>query len=73
MDTFPFVSILEVGIKWGLVVALLVYLAFAVVIVRQVELMVRSFETPGEKWLKRLAWGHLGVVLFVIVLVIIIL
>lgn len=52
-------------------VGLGVYAMFAVVIVRQIELMASSVVTPHYPWLKGLAVFHLGLVLFLAVVVIV--
>lgn len=45
-------------IKFGMAFGLMIYLGFAVMIVRQVELMSRSLNGTFKKPLKTVAWGY---------------
>ena len=54
-------------------VGLLIYLAFAIIVVRQVMLMTRTLNTSFETPVKIVAWVHLGVVLVVFLLALVIL
>jgi len=47
---------------------MLVYLVFAGVVVRQIDLMVSTFNTPYEGKIKLLGWIHLGVSIVVLLL-----
>lgn len=45
--------------KWGVVAGLFVYLWFALMVVRQVDLMSRALNSAFAKPLKTVAWGYL--------------
>jgi len=49
------------GVKWLMVLGLVLYGVFGVVVVRQVQLMSRTVNGALEWPLKMLAWAHLGV------------
>lgn len=51
----------DVIVKLGSIGVLLVYSVFAVMIVRQIKLMVQSISTPYEGVLTSAGWIHLGV------------
>jgi hypothetical protein len=55
-------------IKWFLVVGLLMYLAFAVVIIRQVSVMSEAIPTdPHNALVKIFAWAHLGMTILLLI------
>jgi hypothetical protein len=60
-------------VKFLFLVALLIYIAFAVVVVRQVGLMSRTLDGAFNLPLKLIAWLHLGVAIGVWVLALVIL
>jgi len=60
-------------VKVLVLIALLIYLAFAGVVVRQVALMTRTLNDDSETTLKFIAWLHLGAAIFVFVLALLIL
>jgi len=60
-------------VKLLFLIGLLVYLAFAVVVVRQVNLMTRTLSTKFEVSLKFISWVHLIVAIGVFLLAIVIL
>jgi hypothetical protein len=57
-------------IKLFFLLALVLYFAFSLIVVRQVEILVNTFKTGFETILKIIAWIQLGlvVVIFLIVL-----
>lgn len=59
--------------KAGMIVALLLYTVFAVVVIRQVQLMSRTLNGMMELPLRLWAYGHLAVTLVVLVLAVLIL
>ena len=64
------ITLLEV-VKWFLVVGLVVYSAFAAVIVRQVGVMSEAVEDEFNGVIKTFAWAHLlmAIVLTVVAIV----
>ncbi len=54
-------------VKWFLVVGLVMYLAFAIVIVRQVGVMSEAIEDPNNVLIKTFAWAHLLMTILLIV------
>lgn len=62
-----------VVVKWLLVLALGLYGVFAVVVVRQVQLMSRTLNGALELPLKLLAWLHMGVAVMVLLMAVVIL
>jgi len=60
-------------VKLLFLIGLLVYLAFAVIVVRQVNLMTRTLSTKFEVRLKFISWAHLIVAIGVFLLAIVIL
>lgn len=55
-------------VKFGIIAVMLLYLVFAVMVVRQINLMVRTFNTPFERNIKLIGWIHLGAAVGVLVL-----
>lgn len=53
-------------VKIGSIAVLIVYLLFAGVVVRQINLMVKTFNTSYESQIKLLGWIHLGVTILVL-------
>ncbi len=60
-------------VKWFLVVGLVMYTAFAIVIIRQVKEMSESIEDEFNGLISLFAWGHLGVALLLIVIAVVVL
>lgn len=53
--------------------ALLLYIIFAFVVVRQVDLMARTLVVPIDLPIKIVAWIHLGLAIFVLLLALVML
>jgi hypothetical protein len=53
--------------------AFLVYILFALVVVRQVNLMVKTLIVPVDLYIKVIVWLHLGLAIFAFILALIIL
>ena len=73
MEVIPFTDIsVWVIAKYIVVFGLLLYLVFAVVMVRQVQLMIKTIESGFEWGIKLLAYFHLlfaiAVLLFAIII-----
>ncbi|MBI4034951.1 MAG: hypothetical protein HY381_00960 [Candidatus Chisholmbacteria bacterium] len=62
-----------VVVKWLMVVALGLYGVFAVVVIRQVQLMSRTLNGALELPLRVIAYTHLGVAVAMLVLALVIL
>ena len=60
-------------IKILFIVALSLYLAFAVIIVRQVKIMFETLKGMLDWPIKLIAWVHLGIACFIFILAFIIL
>jgi len=60
-------------IKLLFLIGLLIYLAFAVIVVRQVSLMTRALNVELETSLKLISWVHLVVAIGVFLLAVVIL
>lgn len=69
ISDFIFGLTVWVIIKWFLVVGLLMYLAFAAVIIRQVGVMSESIQDPLNPLIKLFAWTHLVLTIILIVIV----
>lgn len=54
-------------------IALGLYLVFALVIIKQVSLMIKTIEVGYEFFIKLIAWAHLAFAIFVFVSAIVIL
>lgn len=54
-------------VKWFLVVGLLMYTAFAAIIVRQVGVMSESIEDRFNGAIILFAWLHLGLAIFLVI------
>lgn len=54
-------------VKWFLVVGLLMYTAFAAIIVRQVGVMSESIEDQFNGVVILFAWLHLGLAIFLVI------
>ena len=65
-------SMMWIGLKLMTLLGLGIYIVFAIVIVRQEQLMAKVIEAQSEKILSVLAWLHLGmsVVVFFLALLI---
>jgi hypothetical protein len=59
-------------LKLFVLLALSIYIVFAVVAIRQVQLMTSTFKTGFELPLKIISLLHLGLVIFIFIIVIII-
>jgi len=68
---YSFSTLLDILVKFGGIAILLVYLVFAIVVVRQIGLMVQTFNTVHEKKIRMLGWFHLGISIIVLMLAII--
>lgn len=60
-------------VKLLFLIGLLIYLAFAVIVVRQVNLMTQTLNGTFEASLKLISWIHLGVTISIFLLALIIL
>lgn len=60
-------------IKLLFLIGLLTYLAFAVIVVRQVNLMTRALNSEFETSLKLISWVHLVVTIGVFIMAVVIL
>jgi hypothetical protein len=60
-------------VKWLLIIGLTMYLAFAVIIVRQVGVMSEALEDPYNELIKMFAWAHLALTVLLIIISIVIL
>jgi len=60
-------------VKWFLVVGLMMYTAFAVVIIRQVKVMSEAIEDEFNGLITMFAWVHLAVAIFLTVLAVVVL
>jgi len=67
------VSTFEIFFKWLLVLGVLVYIAYALIAIRQVGLMTDSYNTPREDFVKWLARFNFGLALLVLVIVLVVL
>ena len=54
--------------KYGCISVLLVYMAFAGLVIRQISLMVRTFKTDNEGLVQSIGWIHFVVTLVFLVL-----
>ena len=52
-------------LKLLILFALVIYLVFAVVVIRQVKLMTNTFKTGYETWLRIVSWLHLILVVII--------
>ncbi len=74
MDIIPIIGIsVWLVVKIFVLVALAIYLVFAMVVVRQVQLMTQTIKVGFEMPLKTLAYGHLVFALFVLLAALIVL
>lgn len=53
--------------------ALLLYIIFAFIVIRQVDLMARTLVVPIDLPIKIVAWIHLGLAIFVLLLALVML
>lgn len=60
-------------VKWLAVVGLLLYIAFAVVIIRQVRVMSEAIDAPLNPLVRILTWLHLGLAILLVVVTILVL
>ena len=60
-------------VKWFVVVGLLMYAFFAVVVLRQVAVMMESVEAEANGWVKLVAWLHLLGAMALVVLSVVVL
>ena len=74
MDTIPLIGIsIWLIIKIFAVIALAIYLVFAVVVVRQVQLMTQTLKVGFEAPLKLFAYAHLVFAIVVLLAAVLIL
>jgi hypothetical protein len=60
MDVIPIINVsIWLIVKWIVLFAFGLYLAFALVVLRQVQLMTKTLEVGFESFIKALALGHL--------------
>lgn len=71
MRIMDFSYMINIIVKYGTLITLLVYVVFAVLIIRQINLMLRTFFTPHEKNIKLLGWVHLGIAVLILLLAIV--
>lgn len=60
-------------VKWFLVVGLVMYTAFAIIIVKQVSVMSEAIEDGFNGLISVFAWVHLAVAIFLTVLAVVVL
>jgi len=60
-------------VKWAFVLGLLVYMVFAVIIVKQVGIMNEALEDPRNPIVAFLGWAHLLLTILLIIVSIVIL
>jgi len=60
-------------VKWMFVVGLFVYLMFALIIVRQAQIMNQTIDGMYNKTVKLGAWLHFGLTIFVLIMAIVLL
>jgi hypothetical protein len=74
METIPLINIsVWLVVKILVIIALLVYLAFAFVVVRQIQLMTQTLKVGLETPLKTLSYAHLLFALAVLLAALIVL
>ena len=61
------------GLKWLYLLAFFLYLLFALIVVRQVDMMTRAFQTSAEGLLKIFSYLHFGFAVVVLVVAILVL
>lgn len=66
------IPILAIG-KIFVLIALAIYIVFALVVVRQVKLMTSTIEVGFEFFIKLIAWAHLIFAIFIFITALIIL
>lgn len=71
-NLFPWHDWIEIGIKVGLLTWLLIYLMFALIMVRQIYLMTQTITTSYRSLLLLMAYLHLGLTLLIAVIVILV-
>ena len=60
-------------VKWMLVVGLVMYSLFALVIIKQVQIMTETFEAEANGVVRIFAWAHLVMAVILVVVAIVIL
>ena len=71
-DAILSLSLFDV-LKWFFVGGLVMYMAFAIVIVRQVGVMSEALEDPNNAIIAAFAWLHLGMTVLLLIISIILL
>lgn len=66
-----FTSLIGLSFKLMIVIAIIVYLLFALLMTRQVSLMIRTLSTKYEDKIKLLTNIHLGIVVLYLVIVLV--
>jgi hypothetical protein len=66
-----FDNALDIVVKFGSIALLALYVLFSVVVIRQINLMVKTLTTEHDAALKTLAWVHLGVTVLLLLIAII--
>ena len=70
----PIIQIpIAIIVKSFLAFGILIYIVFAVIVLRQVQLMISSLEVPHEGIIRTIAWGHLFFSIGILILVLVIL
>lgn len=66
-DIFNFILTITIWhvFKIFILIALLIYMVYAFVVIRQVKIMTITFETGLEVPLRLISWLHLGLVIFI--------
>jgi hypothetical protein len=74
METLPIIGIsVWLVVKIFALIALVIYLVFALVVVRQIQLMTQTLKVGFEVPLKTLAYGHLLFAVFVLLAALVVL
>jgi len=56
-------------LKFFVLLALVLYFAFSLIVLRQVEIMTSTFKTGFETLLKIIAWAQLGLIIAIFLIV----
>ncbi len=69
---FSFDNAFNLIIKFGSIAVLFLYVIFSIIVIRQINLMVRTVETNYDAQLKILAWAHLAIAIVLLVIAMVI-
>lgn len=61
------------GVKWLYLLAFFLYVLFALIVIRQVDMMTRTFQTSAESILKVFSYIHFAVAVGILVIAVMIL